>query len=171
MKRKKVCKRKIICLVLMFMLVFTMSTSAAEETIFLPEGQSVSKSVGTPDPRSVLVASRVASIANNEDGTLSVYGQLITHKTLDYASITLYLDRFDPDADDWENISYKDAEFTIEEHGELFMGTPTASYTLSGADIKAGYYYRIRASFIAKKDGRRETAYTETDGVLLTDIK
>lgn len=117
------------------------------------------------------MAARTASITNNEDGTLNVYGQIIAHMTLDYASITLYLDRFNPDTDDWETISYQDAEFTLEEKGEIFMGTPTASYTLSGTEIIPGYYYRIRGTFIAKKDGRREIQSADTDGVLLTKIK
>ena len=163
--------RKTIGLALVFIMLCSIPVFAEEETALLPEGQSVSYKLEAADPRSFLIASRVASIANNEDGTLSVYGQIISYASLDYASITLYLARYDAELDAWINISYQDAEFTVEEYGKDFMEVPTASYTLTGTEIIPGYYYRIRGTFIAKKDGRRESTNATTDGVLLTDIK
>ncbi|PNV60828.1 hypothetical protein C0033_16680 [Clostridium sp. chh4-2] len=162
--------KKLLCLIVVLSMFTAMPALAAEETTLLPEGQSVSLNIEGIEPRGLLIATRVASIANNEDGTLDVYGQIIAHTTLDYASITLYLERYDFDVDDWVFVSSKDAEFTLEEMGEAFMGVPTASYTLSGG-IEPGNYYRIRGIYIAKKDGRRESANAETDGVLLTKIK
>lgn len=146
-------------------------TLAREETTLLPEGQSISYNMEEIEPRGQLMATRVASIANNEDGTLDVYGQIIAHVTLDYASITLYLERYDFELDDWVYVSDMDAEFTLEEKGEAFMGVPTASYTLSGDGIVPGNYYRIRGIYIAKQGGRRESSNATTDGVLLTKIK
>lgn len=168
---KKGSIRKAICIVTLLSVFFTLPAFAETESTLLPEGQSVSYNADVIEPRGYLIASRVASIANNEDGTLGVYGQIIAHTTLDYASITLYLEQFDPEIDDWVSVSYKDAEFTLEEMGEAFMGTPTVSYTLSGEGIKPGYYYRIRGTYIAKQGGRRETTNAATDGVFLTDIK
>ena len=163
--------RKVMCLVTILSILFAMPILAEEETVLLPEGQSVSYNMEAIEPRGYLIATRVASIANNEDGTLDVLGQIIAHTTLDYASITLYVDRYDPDRDDWINLDHHDIEFTIEKDGELVMGTPTVSYTLAGTDIIPGYYYRLRGTYIAKKEGRKETLTATTDGVLLTKIK
>ena len=164
--------KKLFAIIVILSLVFSIS-SYAEETRLLPEEQGVSYKVEAAEPRSYLVASRIASIANNEDGTLDVYGQIIAHTSLDYACIKLSLERYNPEVDDWLTLSYQEEEFYIGEEGcdEEFMICPSVSYTLSGDGLIPGYYYRIRGSYIIKKDGRRETANALTDGVLLTDIK
>lgn len=168
---KKGIIRRTLWLSIILSMFLSMTVLAEDETTFLPEGQSVSYNMEKGEPRSFLIASRIASIANNEDGTLDVYGQVISHVTLDYALITLYLDRFDPEIDDWVFVSSQEAEFTLEEKGEAFMGVPTASYTLSGSGVIPGYYYRIRAIYVVKQEGRRESTNATTDGVLLTNIK
>lgn len=161
----------VVGLSVLFILFSTSLVFAEEETTLLPEGQAVSISIDSADPRGMLIASRVARITNNEDGTLSVSGQIIAHEILDYAYICLYLDRYDEDHDEWINLSFKEAEFTLEEMGEEFMGFPLASYTLTGPDVEPGYYYRVRGTYLAKKEGRRESGNAETNGVLLTDVK
>lgn len=162
--------RRVLSLVLIFSLMLSFRVSA-EETKLLPEGQADYYNAEAVDPRGYLIASRVISITNNEDGTLSALGQIIAHVTLDYAYIALYLDRYNPVTEDWENISYQVAEFTLEEEGEAFMGFPMVSYELSGEDIIPGYYYRLRGTYSASKSGRKETSNAATDGVLLTKVK
>lgn len=163
--------REIVFVSVLFILCGTSLAFAEDESTLLPEGQAVSISIDSADPRGMLIASRVARITNNEDGTLSVSGQIIAHVTLDYAYICLYLDKYNPDTEEWVNISSKEDEFTLEEKGEAFMGFPLASYTLTGPDVEPGYYYRVRGTFLAKQGGRRETGNADTDGVLLTDVK
>ncbi|MBT9776143.1 hypothetical protein GPL15_06440 [Clostridium sp. MCC353] len=165
--------QRLLCIVLILSLFISTSAYAEEETKLLPPGQSVSFNLEAGDPRGMLMASRIASITNNEDGTINASGQIIAHATLDYAMITLYLDKYDPDIEDWVNLSYIDTEFTLGEGDcdEAFMGAPSVSYTLTGEGIVPGYYYRLRGTYLAKKEGRRETAGAITDGVLLTKIK
>lgn len=164
---------KVISLVLILTCLFCSTVHAEEETTFLPEGQSVSFNVDVAEPRGFIIASRIVGITNNEDGTLHAFGQVVAHTTLDYALIAMYLDRYNPDIDDWVNLSYKTVEFNLGEGDcdEIFMGSPSVSYTLSGDGIVPGYYYRLRGTFVAKQGGRRESGGAETDGVLLTDIK
>lgn len=169
MKLKSI--KKVLYMVMLLTTLFTVTVLADEEFTLLPEGQSVSYKMEGIEPRGYLIASSVASIANNEDGTLSLFGQIITHTTLEYASITLYLERYEPELDDWIYISDNDTEFTLEKDGEAMMGAPTVSFTVEGGGIEPGYYYRVKGSYIAKKEGRRETRTVTTDGVLLTKIK
>ena len=164
---------KVISLVLILTCLFCSTAYAEEESTLLPDGQTVSLSIDAVEPRGFLIASRIVGITNNEDGTLRAYGHLVAHTTLDYALIAMYLDRYNPDIDDWVNLSYKTVEFNLGEGDcdEVFMSSPSVSYTLSGEGIEPGYYYRVRGTFVAKKEGRRESGGAETDGVLLTDIK
>ena len=161
--------QKLISSVILLSLIFSFTVFGQEETALLSDGQVVSVEVeNSIDPRGVLIATRMISLTNNEDGTMTASAQLLAHVSLDYALIRIYIDEYNPDTDDWSTLDYKDTEFFAEDYTESYMSAPGMEFVLEGLTV--GRYYRLRGSYVAKGIGRRESGDAATDGVKLTKI-
>lgn len=141
-----------------------------EESVLLPE--SVKKSVGVEKgaERSKALANALCTITNTEKGIIGVYAETAMFIPVDWAALTIYLEKWNEDTNKWSTVEIFEKEFTPADtdDGEL-------TRVIMSIDVgtqPAGYYYRIRCIHELEYDnGWYEAKSTKTDGVLLTDIK
>ena len=143
---------------------------AIEESILLPE--SVKRSVGVEQStnRSKALANALCTITNTEKGIIGVYAETAMFIPVDWAALTIYLEKWNEDTNKWSTVETFEKEFTPADtdNGEL-------TRVIMSIDVgtqPAGHYYRIRCIHELEYDnGRYEAKSTKTEGVLLTDIK
>ena len=88
----------------------------------------------------------------------------LTRFPVDEAYITIYLDRWDAEAERWRQVSYHEEEFYAEEGTEGLV-MPTVDISFIGQP--RGFYYRLRGSFSVTYKGEFEGFSPVTDGILL----
>ena len=89
---------------------------------------------------------------------------------VDWAGLTVYLEKLDESTKKWLVVETFEKEFTPadEEDGEL----TSVEVSIDVGTQPVGYYYRIRCLHELEYDnGWYEAKSTKTDGVLLTNIK
>ena len=81
---------------------------------------------------------------------------------VDEVYITIYLDRWDADAERWRQVTYYDAEFYAKDYPDG-LTDPTVDITF--LNQKKGYDYRLRGVFAAVHNGLFEGFSPVTAGI------
>lgn len=141
----------------------------SQETVLLPETEKMSVGQKVAVGRSKALASAMCSITNTEKGILHIYAETLMFQSVDWAGLTVYLDKWDEKNQIWGTVETFEKEFTPEdtEDGDLHR----AAISVDVGTQPSGYYYRARCIHQLEYDGGWfEAKATETDGVLLTNI-
>ena len=120
--------------------------------------------------RSKALASAMCSITDTEKGIINIYAETLMFQSVDWAALTIYLEKWDDKNEKWSTVEIFEREFTPadNEDGEL----NSVELSISVGTQPAGHYYRIRCIHELEYDnGWYEAKSTKTDGVLLTNIK
>ena len=120
--------------------------------------------------RSKALASAMCSITNSEKGIIYIYAETAMFIPVDWAALTIYLEKWNEDSNKWSTVEIFEKEFTPadKEDGQL----TSAELSIDVGTQPAGYYYRLRCIHELEYDnGWYEAKSTKTDGIMLTDIK
>lgn len=97
------------------------------------------------------------SITRAGSGRIYTYGSTTANETVDYVAVIVYVDQYNEDEDEWEQID----AWLVEDTDTYFVAT---SKTLK---VDKGYYYRVHASHYAgdEEDRPFDSANSATDGI------
>lgn len=135
-----------------------------KESVLLPEG--VTKSIGTSGSvdRGRYISSSAVGISNEGYGKIGVYADTLAHVNVKKIQMNVYLDRWDEENRDWEQVKMFKYVYTPAA-GET-LNSASESFTIS--DQPAGYYYRLRGIHgVWAYTGEVETHSSVTDGIMI----
>lgn len=113
------------------------------------------------------IASSGLAITNEGYGILEVYADTLAHVAVKKIKMTIYLDQWDEDNNDWIQIDSKSLTYEYKE-GEEVLNEASQSFLVE--NLETNRYYRLRGLHaVWSFDGLMETQSTVTNGVLLTD--
>lgn len=124
---------------------------STEDSILIQDNTSTAVSENLA--RGNILNKGLASIADNENGTVNVYGAVYGSVVCDKMILELTLQRYSNGS--WSNV--KSFSATAYNTGLL-----TKSYNVS---VAKGYYYRVKAACVAQKGGSSESQMPITDGI------
>ena len=101
-------------------------------------------------------------IKDNGNGDVGVFAKAYMSIPVDEVYITIYLDRWDADAERWRQVTYYDAEFYAKDYPDG-LTDPTVDITF--LNQKKGYDYRLRGVFAAVHNGLFEGFSPVTAGL------
>ena len=101
-------------------------------------------------------------IKDNGNGDVGVFAKAYMSIPVDEVYITIYLDRWDADAERWRQVTYYDAEFYAKDYPDG-LTDPTVDITF--LNQKKGYDYRLRGVFAAVHNGLFEGFSPVTAGI------
>lgn len=137
------------------------------ESELLPEGIRQSEGSLQGVERSTALAGALSSITNEGNGVIGILAETTMYTPVDWACLTVYLEKWYEDAESWQTVKTFEKEFLPEdeEDGLLTVATFSADVT----DQPTGYYYRVRTIHELEFDnGWYEAKVTKTDGILIT---
>ncbi len=149
---------------------YALTDSELVESILLPQTVKASSGKELVTERSKALATALCNILNKENGVLGVYAETAMFIPVDWAALTIYLERLNEETNKWITVETFEKEFTPAdaEDGEL-------THVILSIDVgtqPAGHYYRLRCIHELEYDnGWYEAKSTKTEGVLLTNIK
>lgn len=158
-------KKRLVSLMLAVVMVFGMAFTVYAETDTTPPrlGEIVDGSVLTDDmateaveynpARGNILNRGVASLVNNGNGTVNVYGSVLGAVVCDKLVLEMTLQRLEGST--WVTVK----NYSNTAYNQSFL---TKSYNPS---VKSGYYYRIKAVCVATKNGTSEYQMPVTDGL------
>lgn len=103
-------------------------------------------------------------IKNNGNGNVGVFAKAYMDVPVQEAYITVYVDRWDVEAERWKQVGYYDAEFYEKDYPN---GLIEPSIDIEFKNMEKGYYYRARGVFAAVYNGDFEGFSPTTDGILI----
>lgn len=113
------------------------------------------------------MASGISEVTNKGEGVLGIYADFTSYNSVDWARLTVKLERRKGTSGSWSLVDTYTKEFfaTDKPDGLLFAGE--TAFDVYG--LTTDYYYRVRCEHKVKTpSGSYETKNTQTDGVLLT---
>lgn len=117
------------------------------------------------DTRSSVLAAAMSEISNEGNGIIGVYAETMMHRTVEWACLTVYLERWNEDASQWVVCEDFYQEFLPEGTNPLIF-VNLQEYV---DDEPTGYYYRVRAIHELEFDnGWYEAKVTKTSGIMIT---
>lgn len=136
------------------------------ESKLLPNTERVSYDFIQGSIRSTAMGAAISSIANEGKGVISVFAETSMHKPVDWAGLTVYLERWYEEEKAWKIVAEFEKEFLPEDEEDGELTTATIEVSVSGQPM--GYYYRVRALHELEFDGDwYEIRVTKTDGILM----
>ncbi|SCI56136.1 Uncharacterised protein [uncultured Clostridium sp.] len=138
-----------------------------QESHILLEGELKSENVTDNTARGIRLSTAILSIENEEDGTLHIIVNTLTHKDVDRIYQTVFLDMWDEDKETWNQIGDWTFDKTKEETEDGKLSSNKVSFLVNGCEPNR--YYRARAMHLVQWGDDMEGKATETDGVLLTN--
>lgn len=115
--------------------------------------------------KSTALATAISEISNEGNGVIGVYAETTMFQSVDWACLTIYLERWNETEQDWEYCTDFYQEF-------LPNGTSPLIYVSLQEyvdDEPTGYYYRVRAIHELEYDnGWYEAKVTKTSGIMIT---
>lgn len=170
--------RKIVCLVTIVIMSMFMSTlnvlaapfnpnnytSVDEVSQLLQPNVNCSKVTETSKKRGDFFSGADLVIKDNGDGNVGAFARGYTRYPVEEAYITVYLDRWDAEAERWRQVKSHEQEFYAEDYPDGLV-TPTVDITFTNNE--KGYYYRLRAVFGVVYNNEFEGFSPVTDGILL----
>ena len=169
---KKIVHLIVSCLALINVYMITAFASVPSPEVYTSIDQksnlcdkSVSYSVGKEQSyarRGRFFDSVDVAITDEGNGDIGVTAHAYLRKPVTELYISLYLDRYNEEKDAWQQVDYRDYEFTLEKYPE---GIDNPSVSVVFENQKKGYYYRIRGAFSAGDDDWYEGLGPTTDGI------
>ena len=156
-------KRRIVSLILFIALIMSMTAYGSTDDMPPRLGEVVDGSVLTNDntseaiqynpSRGNILNRGVASLSNNGDGTVNVYGAVLGSVVCDKLVLEMTLQRLEGST--WVTVK----NYSATAYSQTFL---TKSYNPS---VSKGYYYRIKAACVATKGSTSEYQMPITDGL------
>ncbi len=103
-------------------------------------------------------------IIDKGNGDVGALAKAYMNYAVDEAYITIYLDRWDAEAERWRQVAYYDAEFYAKDYPE---GLEDPELSIVFKNQEKGYYYRLRGVFAAIYNGKFEGFSPVTGGILI----
>lgn len=123
---------------------------------------STSRVVATP--RGSVISSSGVQISDEGGGILGVYAETLCHNKVKQIYISIYLDIWDEEREDWIVVDHYDYDWQDKDHPNLTYAT--VSFDLEG--LTRGRTYRLRGLHAAKSyDSITEAMATRTAGIVL----
>lgn len=138
-------------------------TSVEINSSLLPEGVKQDKASERAVRRGDFFVGADLIISDEGNGGIGVLAVAYFSVPVEEVYITVYLDRWDEDAESWRQVTYYDAEFYASDYPDG-LETPSVSLTFNQAK---GYYYRLRGVYAAILNGNFEGFSPVTDGILI----
>ena len=169
---KRVIRLVISCLVLINVFMVTAFASIPSPEVYTSVNQqsdlcnkNVEYSIGKAQSyarRGTFFDSVDVAITDKGNGDIGVTAHTYLRKPVKELYISLYLDRYNKEKDIWQQVDYRDYEFTLEEYPE---GIDNPSVSVVFENQKKGYYYRVRGAFSAGDDEWYEGLGPTTEGI------
>lgn len=131
-----------------------------------PVTEKTARDIVQGNERSTALGAAICSIANEGGGVIRIWAETTMFKPVDWAGLTLFLERWDETSESWQIVAEFEKEFTPEDgiDGKLTIATLEALVE----DQPMGYYYRARAMHELEFDvSWYEIRVTKTDGILM----
>ena len=167
--------KKIVCLVLSFILAISLSITAFAMPYFpgitssedieserLPKSVKSNKVYVSATKRGDFFAASDLNDLGNGDVGASAHAYMSA--PVDEVYITIYLDYWDDATERWRQVAFYDAEFYAADYPD---GLKEAFVNITFKNQDRGYYYRLRGVFAAVKDGQFEGFSPVTAGILI----
>lgn len=103
-------------------------------------------------------------ITNKGNGDIGGLAKAYMDHAVDEVYITIYLDRWDAEAERWRQVTYYDAEFYAKDYPD---GLEDPEVSIVFKNQEKGYYYRLRGVFAAVYNGKFEGFSPVTAGILI----
>lgn len=132
----------------------------------LPKTEKRAYDIVKESARSTAMAAAMSSIANEGKGVISVFAETTMHKPVQWAGLTVYLERWSEEEKSWKVVAEFEREFLPEDEEDGVLTTATVEESVSGQPM--GYYYRVRALHELEFDGDwYEIRVTKTEGIFM----
>lgn len=136
------------------------------ESELLPKTEKQAYDIVQESARSTAMATAMCSVGNQGKGVISVFAETTMHKPVQWAGLTVYLERWYEEEKTWQIVAEFEKEFSPEDEEDGKLTTATVEEAVSGQPM--GYYYRVRALHELEFDGDwYEIRVTKTDGILM----
>ena len=120
-----------------------------------------------PENRGRYIANSSVSISNEGYGVLGVYAHTLAYVPVEKIKMTIYIDQWDENEEDWIQVDSKELTYEYKE-GEEDLHAVSESFLVE--NLETDKYYRLRGLHaVWSFDGYVESHGTMTDGILLTD--
>lgn len=139
-------------------------TSVDVKSELLSENAKSSSVHETSKQRGNFFAGADLIIKNNGNGNVGVFAKAYMDVPVQEAYITVYIDRWDVEAERWRQVTYYDAEFYEKDYPD---GIIEPSIDIEFKNLEQGYYYRARGVFAAVYNDSFEGFSPTTDGILI----
>lgn len=132
----------------------------------LPKTEKAAYEIIRDTARSTAMGAAICSIKDVGQGVIMVSAETAMFKPVDWAGLTLYLERWDEENKTWRIVAEFEKEFLPEDEEDGILNTASIEEKVSGQPM--GYYYRARALHELEFDGDwYEIRVTKTDGILM----
>lgn len=133
-----------------------------DETLFLPS--KISREI-FEDVRGTWLSNGMLEISNPGGGEIGVYMVTQCHQPVDEIVMSLFVDQWDDDREDWRQVDYKQFSLSAEDLDEPLTDL-TLSFNLTGHE--KNQWYRLRGFHVVYKGDDSEMFSTRTDGIKIT---
>lgn len=173
---KKVCK--VISSVMFIVWLMTMPVLANNLTwesvpghhnlsILLPRNEKSSSDTVQRNARGEILSTGIVEITNEKNGDIYIRISTYAHRNVDRIHHAVYLDQWNEERADWEQVDYWDFAKAKEEEENGQISSMVTSFTLSGYPVNR--YYRVRGLHAVELGNEIEGCASETNGVYITD--
>lgn len=162
-------KRKIVKIlsVVIAMTILSSGIALANDKIVKTSSSSDGNLNSTVEPRSLYLASGISEITNKGEGVLGIYADFTSYKSVDWACLTIKLERRKGTSGSWSSVETYTKEFFVSDRPDGMLIAGETAFDVYG--LATDYYYRLRCEHKVKTpSGSYETKNTQTNGVLLT---
>ena len=137
------------------------------ESSLLPSTEVVAYDLEQGTMRSQALATAMSEITNKGNGVIGVFAETTMHTPVDWAYLTVYLERWYEDLNAWQiELTYEREFCSEDEEGGILT---SATFFTDISNQPTGYYYRVRTIHeLEFDDGWYEAKVTKTDGILIT---
>lgn len=155
---------KVFSLVLaMIMIMSNVAFASSKEIDGVLSSKDTNASI---QPRSLYLASGISQVTNQGEGVLSIYADFASYNAVEWACLTITLERRKGTSGSWSYVKTYKKEFSSEDAGGMLL-TGSTDFDVYG--LATDYYYRVRCEHKVKTPtGSYEIKNTQTSGVLLT---
>lgn len=136
-------------------------------SVLLPEGVTFADELPVV-ARGRYIASSSVMIVNEGYGVLGVYADTLAYEAVKKIKMTVYIDQWDEENEDWIQVSSKSMTYEHQEDDEEDLHAASEYFLVENLEIDR--YYRLRGVHaVWAFNGFIESHATMTNGVLLTD--
>lgn len=167
--------KKVVAVVLLFVMCFSMSALGSEwtwenipgarnESVLLDPSINFSEGVATPSRRGAILSQGMVKIQNVGNGDIKVTITTLAHEVVDLIHHEALIDQWDSKNQVWVNIESVEFERTKAEDPKLSV--LANSFTMTG--YPTNKYYRVRGLHLVEQDDYSEGCASSTQGVYIT---